>query len=235
MKINDIARLVIFGCSHVGSKSANIQSLWDYANVLKEPNTWGLSLGDLFENAITARGEGMMNDQHLTPDEQIDEVVRIFRPVANKFLGAVTSNHSRRTYKEVGIDMDRRLWRELGYEHTYKGLQGTIAFKGKTIAFAHGAGSGDNWSDAIKLFKIYPGVDIVCVSHRHEMTMKWHGSFKVDLQGHKVKKYCLFVRTGGLMDYPKYAQEALYSPQKPGFSQLFFLPDGKVRVDPNGL
>ena len=235
MKKRAIQRLVIFGCSHTGSKESDPQALKDYVDLLADKNTWGLVLGDLFENAIVARGEGMMNDQHLTPDEQIDEVGRIFQPVSGKFLGAVTSNHSRRTYKEVGVDLDHRLWRELGREHVYKGLQGTIAFAGKTVAFAHGAGSGENWSDALKLFKIYPGVDIVCVSHRHEMAMKWHGSFKIDSKGRKVKRFCLFVRTGGLMGYAKYAQEALYSPQKPGFSQLFFLPDGTVRVDPNGL
>ena len=233
--MKEIQRLVLLGCSHTGSKSSDPQALLDYVKLLEDKNTWGLSLGDLFENAIVARGEGMMNDQNLTPDEQIDEVSRIFRPVADKFLGAVTSNHSRRTYKEVGIDLDHRLWRELGQEKVYKGLQGTIAFAGKTIAFAHGAGSGDNWSDALKLFKIYPGVDIICVSHRHEMTMKWHGSLKVNRDGDKAKRYCLFVRTGGLMGYAKYAQEALYSPQKPGFSSIFFLPDGKLRADCNGL
>lgn len=233
--MSDHKRLILFGCCHTGSKHSDPQALFDYAQELKKKNTYGLCLGDLFENAIVARGEGMMNDQNLTPDEQIDEISRIFRPVAHKMVGAITSNHSRRTYKEVGIDMDKRLWRELGRESIYKGLQGTIAFAGKTIAFTHGAGSGDNWSDALKLFKIYPGVDIICLSHRHEMTMKWHGSFKVAKNGSRTKTFCLFVRTGGLMGYASYAQEELYSPQKPGFSQLFFMPDGKVRVDPNGL
>jgi hypothetical protein len=231
-----IKRLVIIGCVHSGSKSADINDFKKYADLCDDPNTFLLILGDLFENAIVARGEGMMNDQALTPDEQLDEISAILHPHRARIVGACTSNHSRRTYKEVGIDLDKQLYKRLGVkEGVYKGLQGVTVFGGKKIAFAHGNGSGENWSDARKLFTIYPTADIICVSHRHEMTSKWHGSCDIDARGNKTKRYALFVRTGGLMGWAPYAQEQLYSPQKPGFSILYFLPDGKVRVDPNGI
>lgn len=234
-KRTGIKRLVVIGCVHSGSKSADINDFKKYVDLANDKNTYLLILGDLFENAITARGEGMMNDQHLTPDEQIDEISRILRPHKKKIIGACTSNHSRRTYKEVGIDMDKRLYRELGVERIYKGLQGVAVFSRKKIAFAHGNGSGDNWTDARKLFTIYPGVDIVLTSHRHEMQSKWYGSFAVDHRGYRTRKYVLFARTGGLMNWAPYAQEALYTPQKPGFTVLYFPDDGTVRVDTNGL
>lgn len=229
-------RLIIFGCVHCGSKSADINDFIKYAKLLDDDNTFGLITGDLFENAITARGEGMMNDQHLTPDEQIDEISRILRPYKDKIIGACTSNHSRRTYKEVGIDMDKRLWKELGVkEGIYRGLQGVVIFEGKKIAFAHGNGRGGDWGDNKRLFTIYPDADIIATSHKHEMLSKWHGNFRIDTRGRRTKKYVLFVRTGGLMNWAPYAQEELYSPQKPGFSVLYFLPDGKVRADTNGV
>jgi hypothetical protein len=168
-----IKRLVVVGCVHCGSKSADINDFIRYAELAKDPDTYLLLLGDLFENAIVARGEGMMNDQHLTPDEQLDEMEPILRPYKHKIIGACTSNHSRRTYKEVGIDIDKQLYKRLGVkEGVYKGLQGVTVFAGKKIAFAHGKGSGDNWTDAKKLYAIYPTADVVCVSHRHEMTQK---------------------------------------------------------------
>jgi hypothetical protein len=37
------------------------------------------------------------------------------------------------------------------------------------------------------------------------------------------------------MDWAPYAQEELYSPQKPGFTILYFLPNGVVRADCNGI
>lgn len=231
-----IKRLVLIGCGHIGSKSSNPAKLKQYVDLAEDQDTYLGILGDVFENAITARGEGMMNDQNLTPDEQLDEADRILCPHKDKIVFACTSNHSRRTYKEVGVDLDKQLYKRLGLrEGIYQGLQGVAVFEGKKIAFAHGGGAGENWSDAKKLFAVYPTADIVCVSHRHEMTSKWYGCVALDQLGRKTKRYPLFVRTGGLMDWAPYAQEALYSPQKPGFSQLFFMPDGKVRVDTNGI
>lgn len=231
-----ILRLVLIGCAHIGAKAAEVQNLKDHVDLAQEKNTYLLVLGDVFENAIPSRGEGMMFEQSLSPEDQLDEADRIFRPYKHKIIGACTSNHSRRSYKEVGIDIDKQLYKRIGCrDGIYKGLQGVVAFGGKKIAFAHGNGSGENWNDAKKLFAIYPTADIICTSHRHEMTSKWHGNYTLDSKGRKTKKFVLFVRTGGLMGWAEYAQEELYTPQKPGFSALYFLADGTVRADINGL
>lgn len=207
-----------------------------YADMAEEKDTYLLILGDLFENAIPARGEGMMFDQSITPDDQIDDIEAILHPVREKIIGACTSNHSARTYKEVGIDMDKQLYKRLRvHPSVYQGLQGVVQFAGKKIAFAHGNGSGDNWNDSKKVFALYPGVDIVATSHRHEMQSKWYGNFQVDHRGYKTKRYVLFARTGSLMNWPRYAQAELYTPQKPGFTILYFPEAGGIRVDTNGM
>ncbi len=231
-----IKKLVIIGCVHSGAKAADIVDFMDYIDLAKEPNTYLLILGDLFENAIPSRGEGMVFEQDLAPQEQLDEVFRILFPVKDKIIGACTSNHSERTWKDCGIDLDRELYQRLGiYHKVYKGLQGVVAFEGFKIAFAHGNGSGDNWNDAKKLFAIYPTSDIICVSHRHEMQSKWYGNYTLNTKCEKQEKFVLFVRTGGLMGWARYAQRELYQPQKPGFAMLYFLEDGSVRADINGI
>lgn len=231
-----VYRLILIGCAHIGAKAAEVQNLKDHVDLAAEKNTFLLILGDVFENAIPARGLGMMFEQNLNPEEQLDEADRIFRPYKHKIIGACTSNHSRRSYKEVGIDIDRQLYKRLGVrEGIYKGLQGVVVFGGKKIAFAHGNGSGDNWNDSKKLFTIYPTADFVITSHRHEMASKWHGNYVLDSKGRKTKKFVRFVRTGGLMGWAEYAQEELYNPQKPGFSALYFMADGTVRDDTNGI
>lgn len=228
-------KLVLIGCVHSGAKAADINDFKKYANLAKERDTYLLILGDLFENAIPSRGEGMMFEQNLTPQEQLDEIEAILTPVREKIIGACTSNHSERTYKEVGLDMDRELYLRLRRYAVYKDLQGVVEFAGKRIAFAHGGGSGENWTDSKRLFAIYPTVDIVATSHRHEMTMKWFGNYELDKNCERKEKYILFVRTGGLMGWARYAQRELYTPQKPGFSILYFPSDGTIRVDTNGL
>ena len=174
--MTEIQRVIIFGCAHLGSKTSDIAELERYVKLLNEPNTYGLILGDLFENAIPSRGEGMVWDQSTTPQDQLDDADRLFRPVKDRIIGACGSNHSVRSWKEVGIDIDHELYWRLGIHKLYKGEEGTVIFANKKIAFAHGNGFGDNWKDALKLYAIYPDVDIVCVSHRHKMTMDWHGS-----------------------------------------------------------
>ena len=231
-----IPRLVLIGCVHSGSKHACIDDLYPYLELARDPETHLLILGDLFENAIPVRGKGMMFEQDLTPEEQIDEAYRVLFPYREKIIGACTSNHSARTYREVGIDMDRQLYKRLGVGQVYKDLEGTVTYAGKKIAFAHGNGHRVNaWADAEKLYRIYPDVDIVAMSHRHEMLSKWHSNFTVDKRGRRKRRDVLFVRTGGLMRWARYAREALYTPQKPGFSILYFPPDGTLRVDTNGL
>jgi len=227
--------LVVFGCAHSGSKSADIRDLEKYLQLLDLPNVWGIGLGDWFENAIPSRGLGMTFEQSLTPDEQIDEIARMIRPRKRKFIAAVTSNHSYRTYEACGIDMDHRMWKELGMSHIYRGLEGTVVFAGKRIAFAHGLGYGTNeWGDARKLMAAYPTVDLVLVSHRHEMAGKWHGNFTVDRRGTKQKRDILFARTGGLMNWARYARKELYTPQRRGFTIITFHADGDMSYDANG-
>lgn len=236
-KGDSMKKLVLIGCVHVGMKSANLQWFKDYVGMAKDKDTSLLLLGDLFENAIPSRGEGMVFEQNLTPDEQIDTVAEILSPVKNKIIGCVTSNHSERTYKEVGINMDKRLLRELGLKDSlYKGQQGVVPFAGKLIAFTHGAGSGSNsWGDAKKMLQMYPQADIIALSHKHELTQTWVGNFSLSSNGSRTPKFVPLVRTGSLMEYPRYAQRELYSPQKPGFAVIEFLNDGKLSIDTNGL
>lgn len=230
-------KLVLIGCVHIGMKSANLDWFKDYVKMAQDRDTSLLLLGDLFENAIPSRGEGMMFEQNLTPDEQIETAAELLAPVSHKIVGCVTSNHSERTYKEVGINMDKRLLRELGVKDSvYKGQQGIVSFAGKRIVFSHGTGAGSNtWGDANKLLKIYPTADIIALSHKHELEQHWNGNFDITANGSRIPKFIPFVRTGSLMQYPRYAQRELYSPQKPGFAIIDFLEDGQLKIDTNGI
>ncbi len=228
-------RLVLLGCAHYGSVAAKKEWFTYYVDMLKDKDTYGLSLGDNFENAIPGRGEGMMFDQDTSPQEQLDDMCETLDPVRKKIIGACGSNHSERTWKEVGIDLDKELFARLGIPHVYKGPEGVVVFEGKKIAFSHGQGHGTNeWADAKKIYAIYPQSDIVAVSHRHELAAKWHGAFELDASAKSKQKFVLFARTGGLMEWARYAKKALYSPQRPGFTILTF-KDGDVSANTDGI
>jgi predicted phosphodiesterase len=207
-----------------------------YVDLLKDKDTYGILLGDNFENAVPARGEGMIWDQSITPQEQLDETVDTYYPYRNKIIAGCGSNHSERSWKEVGLDMDQELFSRLGIPKRYAGPEGVVTFCGKKIAFAHGQGFGTNeWGDARKLYAIYPQADIIAVSHRHEMSLKWYGAFELDEKSASKEKFVLFARTGGLMQWARYARKAMYAPQKPGFTILNFHNDGSIDANTKGV
>lgn len=229
-------RMLLLGCLHLGSKAHRKDLTKQYMDKVVKEDMDILLLGDLFECATPSKQE-QMYEQTSTTDEQLDEAVELFRPVKSRIKGCVTSNHSERAYKAAGVNLDRRLIRELGLpESLYKGFHGVIKYRGKTIVFSHGNGSGCNtWGDAEKLVRMYPAVDVIALSHRHSLDAGWRGRFEVNASGQRIKKDILMVRTGSLLDYPRYAQKELYFPQKLGFTVLNFNDDGSVTPDISGV
>lgn len=232
-----MTEILLVGCVHAGAKAANIDWFKQYINVAKTKKQRIILLGDLLEMATPGRGEGMMWEQDATGDEQMEEITEILRPVADQIDAAVTSNHSERAWKETGIIPEKWILKAIGVKDSvYKGQQGVVVIEGKKIVVAHGHGSGSNeWGDAKKLLSTYPTADIIALSHKHELQMKWHGNIKLTEDGKMVKKYVPFVRTGSLMDWPKYAQKELYTPQKPGFAYITLGSEGRINVNVDGI
>lgn len=229
-------KLLLIGCLHAGSKAFRRDLAEKYIERVQKEDMDILLLGDLFECATPAKQE-QMYEQYSTTDEQLDEVVELLRPVKNRIKGCSTSNHSERAYIAAGVNLDRRLIRELGLpESIYKRYHGVIKYQGKTIVFSHGNGSGCNtWGDAEKLLRMYPAADVVALSHRHSLDAGWKGRFDIGKNGQRIKKDILLVRTGSLLEYPRYAEKELYFPQKLGFTILTFNNDGSVTPDVSGI
>lgn len=218
--------LLLLGCLHIGSKNSDIELFEFYKKQLEVSDMEILVLGDMFENAIVSKKD-MMWDQCCSPDEQMDICYKLLFPFKSRIVGWVTSNHSERSWKDVGINLDRRMVLQLGLkESLYKGQNGSINWHNTKIVFAHGAGYGCNtWRDADQLLKIYPQADIVAVSHRHEMAATWRSNFNITSDNKNIRKDVLYIRTGSLMNYARYASRLLYLPQKPGFSVIHKIGD----------
>ena len=69
--------------------------------------------GDVLEaNSKTSVGEGVY-EQTLTPDEQLEEIYKILKPIRGKILGISRGNHEVRASKNEGIDLINVLCRQL--------------------------------------------------------------------------------------------------------------------------
>lgn len=220
--------LVVFGCCHIGAKTADMKMLDRYIKFVKRTNAYALLLADNHECAVPRKGE-MMMEQDLTPQEQLDYGIEAFSPIAKNIVGACTGNHANRAYKGAGLEMDKIMADRLGYRACYFTWQGLVSVKPGNltykISFKHGTGAGsDDFRNARELLKSFPMSDICCSSHTHRLSSGWGGYFDVNGRERSVHPVS-FISTGSLLDYPRYADEAGYQPQRKGFAILWIGKD----------
>lgn len=231
--------VVFFGCVHIGHKNSDMEMAKRYVNWAQSNGAYCLLLSDNFENAVPQKAH-MMFDQLIDPEAQIDYGEELFYPIRKQIMGLVQGNHSNRTRKEAGLDMDRQLAIRLGIRQRYYPNQGLASLKaGKnhySVAFRHGTGVGSNtFGNCISLMRSFPGVDICAASHTHETASTTRGFWDV-VKGKRVQREVTLINTGSLMDYPRYADQAYYSPNKKGFAIAWLSKKEKeVIVDVSGV
>jgi hypothetical protein len=228
--------LVIFGCVHIGHKNADLKLAKKYVDFVKKRNGFALLLADNHENAIPKKAH-MMFDQNLTPQEQLDYSVEMFKPIRKQIIAGCTGNHAGRTTKETSLEMDKIMFQRLGIPRRYHPYQGfTSVVVGKVryrIAFKHGGGQGSNtFGNASTLHRAFPEADICCASHTHECAATRRGRWRIDRKGKRELSVVTLVNTGCMLDYPRYGDEAGYLPQPKGFT-ILWLDDQQMLVKPD--
>jgi predicted phosphodiesterase len=231
--------LVVFGCVHVGHKDADLDMAHRYVNWVKKHDAYALLLADNHECALPHKGH-MMFEQNLTPQEQLDYGINLFAPIAKNIVGACTGNHAARAQKVAGVDFDKIMADRLGYSKNYRAWDGLVSAKvGKIeykIAFMHGREVGANtFGNCLNLMRKYPSADICATSHTHRIA---HASDAFwDVQGSIRRAHPVeWISTGSLLNFPRYADEAGYRPQKKGFAVAFLSGDRRdVQVDTSGV
>lgn len=199
-----------------------------------ENDPYGLVIlnGDLMNTAIR-NGVSDVYGELMTPMQQIEHMVDLLRPVAEKIIGVTAGNHENRVYKNDGIDTTRLVCRELGIENKYapEGVLIFLRFGTKnghgrhkdekqqqwySIYASHGSGGGrKEGAKAIRLADMAAIVDADCYIHSHThlpMVMK-QSFYRVSAGNCSVAKVSkLFVNTGAALDYGGYGQAQEYKP-----------------------
>lgn len=220
---------VQFGCLHLGNRDTNMKLAYKYRDFVKDnKEVKAILCGDNFDACIPCHKPQTMWNQDDTPQMQYEKGLDFYNPIRKDILMSCTSNHSDRIWKATSIDLDKNLSRELGFQENYVGVLGLRRIQvGKvsySILLCHGQSSGiDPWRDAHKALSIYPHADIVLLSHTHQMA--WLPI--VRLSNRKREIETSFIRTGSVINYPRYAKQALYQPKKKGFTIVYF--DDKIK------
>ncbi len=209
---------------------------YGYRDWIKSVGGGVILAGDNFDACIPCHKSETMWAQDMNPGDQYKKGIEFYEPIKDQIVMGCTSNHSNRIWKATSVDLDEHLADKLGYLNNYVGPLGQRTLKvGKMrykVALAHGQSGGirNPWGDAHKIMAIYPDTDVVLLSHRHKMDQ----TLEIQVRGKKHKKI-QFVRTGSVMDYARYAQQAMYPPSAKGFA-ILYLDDSERRfkVDTSG-
>lgn len=230
--------LVIFGCVHIGHKDADLAMAHRYVDWVKKHDAYALLLADNHECALPHKAH-MMFDQDKTPQEQYEYGLELFAPIAKNIVGACTGNHAGRAQKVAGIDFDRIMAERLGYLSKYRVWDGLVSVKVERmdykIAFMHGKEVGSNtFGNCLNLMRKYPAADICASSHTHRIAHASDAFWDVEdvaRKAHPVE----WISTGSLLNFPRYADEAGYRPQKKGFAIAWLSAEKRdVNVDTSG-
>jgi len=173
--------------------------------------------------------------ERLTPMQQIQSLVDMIGPIADKTIAVDPGNHEFRAYKTEGIDIMRLACREIGIEDRYSPT-GALVFlrmgeltslkesngSGKprqasyVLYMLHGSGGGrKEGAKAIRLADMASIVDadIYIHSHTHLPMIMREGFYRTDPRN-STAAYVdkLFVNTGAALDYGGYGQAGEFKP-----------------------
>lgn len=244
IKTNNDVSVVLTGDWHYGNKKCDETALRNWINWIKKTKSYVILMGDLMEDSIPAWKDGLgMPEQIKTPDEQFDDIFEILFPIRDRILCAVSGNHENRIYhcskRLFGYEIDpiKDLCLKLGVPFLEDSEEDESYFilNVNNIQYAfsifHGKGASQNPRMLpIKASTIHTDSDIVAIGHSHQL----YHEIKIEKKIGYDKKVHL-IRTGGFLEYPKYARESFFPPSIIGAPIVTLDCKRKnIRVDANG-
>ena len=110
-------------CWHVGAPQCDYKFIDEMVQRLRDdPQGRGIYLGDGGE-CVTKTSKGLIYEQTMSPQEQLNWVNAKLQLVKHKMLFGVKGNHGWRTFKDSGLGFDESLCLALGIPYF-----GTSAF-----------------------------------------------------------------------------------------------------------
>lgn len=221
--------ILIFADEHIGDPRCDTKYLQERIEYVKtHENAYCILGGDLMDNA-TKTSIGDTYSQTLSPMQQMDQIVDLFKPIKKKILGCVLGNHEFRTYKKEGIDVMRCACDRMGianrysdtgallfirfgdlggYEHNRRALY--------TLYMTHGAGGGrKEGAKAIRLADMacIVDADIYCHHHTHLPMIFKQNYYRTNLSTSTVTEVTkLFVNGSANLSYGGYGETQGYKP-----------------------
>lgn len=242
----DHGYLIPLGDLHRGDRhltERGLNKLKGYLEWVKEcSNAYIFLMGDILN--VASRSSKTNPFESTSGDDEYAKSVALFKPYADRILGAISGNHEARMVREFGFNPLQPFCNELGVK--FCGWSAAIRVrvgkrdrqaKGKGVEYRqiywgyahHGTGGGGTLGNAInkkvKLQEIVHGMDWYMAGHDHQLIAGTRNILlpKRDKIEHQRVHY---IDTGSFLDWDgSYAEEAAMPIGKQGAPRLRF--DGK--------
>lgn len=225
-------KLIPLGDVHLGAKTCEVDHFLGTVEYIKESGAMVILMGDLAECASKhSVGAGWV-EQTMTPQDQLDALEEILKPIAPQILALIQGNHEYRIWRQAGMDFSKVLAKLIGV--TYVGYSCFLKLKVRRFNYIihaqHGASSA--WYPHTKLTAAmrtaqHTDADVYLYGHVHELLSLKVPRRTLDLRSRTVKrdkKY--FVLTGSFLGYEgSYAEMKNMYPTQTGVAKLKFYGD----------
>lgn len=167
--------VVFLGDVHYGSPQCDLKRFTGWIDYCVKNNIYVYLMGDLIEvGTKTSVGAGVY-EQKLNPDEQVDDIIEMLRPLGDKklIIGNHLGNHEQRIYKDSGVNITKLISKFLGCPYTGSACFNTFKVGNQTytIYSLHGrTGSRFDGTALLALERISTSFfcDLCAMGHAHK-------------------------------------------------------------------
>lgn len=237
-KDKNYAEILFFGDLHLGHPQCEMKKAKDMLDYALKNKIYIFIMGDMLEAGLSTSIGDSVYMQKLNPQEQMDEVIDLLRPLADEglIIGYLAGNHEARIVKMTSIDVSKIICREIGVP--YLGYAGwtILSVEGLRYSLYATHGSGGSRFIYTKLSKVinlgsWLDSDILAMGHTHgiasEVLIKQTYNRTKNCIVEKKQYVCL---TGSYVGWNKsYAEASGYPPNKLGS------PKAKLMADKKGV
>jgi predicted MPP superfamily phosphohydrolase len=208
--------------AHIGAKDHDKEKFNKLiATIKKDPNGYCFFNGDNFE--LIPPGYYISQEgQEVSVDEQIEGFVDLLKELGDKVIFIRTGNHEERANTLCGIDITKRIAKEVKLPQLGMGMEMfRLIMKKDTqskeikIVSSHGEG-GNSKSILDRMQLSFPGADLYFTGHTHELMIN-EGYCSIDTTGeYEQFKNLLLVVGGSFSGWADYAREKNKRPLQTG-------------------
>lgn len=168
------AQIMCLGDLHLGAKTCDTEAVEAAIAKCLEKKIYVVGMGDMLEIGLRDSIGASIYEQEFGPQAQIDEIVDLFKPLADAglLLGIHMGNHEHRLMQRVGLDIMSMICRRLGTAYLDHAAFHLIRVGGEsyTMHTTHGSSGArlpyTKIKAALDVFR-YVDTEIVAYGHLH--------------------------------------------------------------------